>query len=94
MSMAMTLLTGGGLLALGGLAVVLIEGRRDKGRRAHKKELAREAREQDRLEQAYLELGIYLADRRTGPGPSARSWGRCPHRTRCHQPTGGGSKPW
>lgn len=61
MNIAMTLLTGGGLLALGGFAVALIEGRRDTSRYRHEKELACEARRQDRLEQAYLELGVYLA---------------------------------
>jgi hypothetical protein len=61
MNVTMTLLTGGGLLALGGFAVALLEARRDKSRYRHEKELAREARRQDRLEQAYLELGTYLA---------------------------------
>lgn len=57
----MTLLTSGGLLALGGFLGELYEGRQAKSRYRHERELAREARQQDRLEQAYLELGIYLA---------------------------------
>jgi hypothetical protein len=57
----MTLLTGGGLVVLGGFADALINALRDKSRHRHEKGLAREARQQDRLEQAYLELGIYLA---------------------------------
>ncbi len=61
MNMTMTLLTGGGLVALGGLAVALIGARRDKSRYSHEKELAREARRQERLDEAYLQLGIYLA---------------------------------
>ena len=61
MNTAMTLLTGGGLLALGGFAVALIEARRDKRRYLHEKEMTSEARRQERLDRAYMELGIYLS---------------------------------
>jgi len=61
MNIFMALLTGGGLVALGGLAVALVEARRDKSRHRYEKDLAREARQQDRLERAYCELGIYLS---------------------------------
>lgn len=78
MNMAMTLLTGGGLLALGGFAVALLEARRDKSRHRHEQELAREARRQDRLEQAYLELGIYLARHEDWARSVRPFWGQVP----------------
>jgi hypothetical protein len=74
----MTLLTGGGILALGGFLGKLIEGRRDKSRYRHERELAREARQQDRLEQAYLELGIYLARHEDWARSVRPFWGQPP----------------
>jgi hypothetical protein len=61
MKTLMTLLVGGGILALGGLLVALMDARRDKSRQAHEQVMAREARQQDRLDQTYTELGIYLS---------------------------------
>jgi hypothetical protein len=78
MNTAMTLLTGGGLIALGGFAVALLEARRDRSRRRHEKELAREARRQDRLEQAYLELGIYLGRNEDWARSIRPFWGKYP----------------
>jgi len=78
MNVTMTLLTGGGLLALGGFAVALLEARRDKSRYRHEKDLAREARRQDRLEQAYLELGIYLARHEDWARSVRPFWGQYP----------------
>jgi hypothetical protein len=78
MNMTMTLLTGGGLLALGGFAAALLEARRDKSRYRHEKELAREARRQDRLEQAYLGLGIYLARHEDWARSVRPFWGQYP----------------
>lgn len=74
----MTLLTGGGLVALGGFAVALIGVTRDKSRHRHEKELAREARRQDRLEQACLELGIYLARHEDWAWSVRPFWGQPP----------------
>jgi len=78
MNVTMTLLTGGGPLALGGFAVALLEARRDKSRYRHEKYLAREARRQDRLEQAYLELGIYLARHEDWARSVRPFWGQVP----------------
>jgi hypothetical protein len=74
----MTLLTGGGLVALGTLAGVLIDAIRDNSRHCHEKELAREVRRQDRLEQAYLELGIYLARHEDWARSVRPFWGKHP----------------
>src|SRR5690348_8460336 len=77
-NMTMTLLTGGGLLALGGFAVALIDTVRDKDRHHHEKELAREARRQDRLDEAYLQLGIYLARHEDWARSVRPFWGKYP----------------
>jgi hypothetical protein len=65
MSMFLTLLTGGGILAAGALLTGLLtnwlDARRDKRRYFHEKEMTREARRQERLERTYTELGVYLA---------------------------------
>jgi hypothetical protein len=74
----MMLLTGGGLVALGGFAVALTDAARDKSRYRHEKGLAREARRQDRLEQAYLELGIYLARHEDWARSVRPFWGQPP----------------
>jgi hypothetical protein len=74
----MTLLTGGGLVALGGLAVALTDALRDKNRCRHERQLAGEARRQDRLEQAYLELGIYLARHEDWARSVRPFWGQPP----------------
>jgi hypothetical protein len=67
MKTGMTLLTSGGLVALGtvlgSLLAVLIGVVRDKTRYTHEQVMAREARQQDRLERTYTELGIYLSRR-------------------------------
>ena len=61
MSTFLTLLTGGGLAVLGGLLSDWIGARRDKRRYEHEQVMAREARRQERLEQAYIELLTYLS---------------------------------
>jgi hypothetical protein len=65
MSMFVTLLTGGGILAAGALLTGLLtnwlDARRDKRRYIHEKEMTREARRQERLQRTYTDLGIYLA---------------------------------
>jgi type II secretory pathway pseudopilin PulG len=76
MSTLLTLLTGGGLAALGGLASGAVTNwygaKRDRERyereqvmaleaRSHEQAMAREARHQEGLKQAYLELGTYLS---------------------------------
>jgi hypothetical protein len=61
----LTLLTGGGLVAAGSVASGLLANwlgsRRDKRGYEHEQVMAREARIQERLEQAYLALGEYLS---------------------------------
>ena len=74
----MTLLTGGGLVALGGFAVALTGAVRDHSTHCHEKELAREARRQNRLEQAYLELGIHLARHEDWARSIRPFWGKPP----------------
>src|SRR5260370_34669216 len=65
MSMYLTLLTSGGLIAAGAVASGLLTNwqgaRRDKRRYKHERETAREARYQERLDQAYIALGEYLS---------------------------------
>jgi hypothetical protein len=65
MSTYLTLLTGGGLIAAGAVASGLLTNwqgaRRDKRRYEHEREIAREARYQERLDQAYIALGEYLS---------------------------------
>ncbi len=62
MSTSITLLAGGGLLAAGGLLGSLLDNwlgsKRDQRTHAHERQMAQEARRQDRLERAYTELGI------------------------------------
>lgn len=61
----MALLTGGGLAAVGGLVSGWLTNwlgdKRDERRYTHEQKMAREARRQDRLELAYVELGKYLS---------------------------------
>jgi hypothetical protein len=61
----MALLTGGGLVAVGSVANGLLtnwqNSKRDKRGYDHEQEMAREARVQERLEQAYITLGEYLS---------------------------------
>src|SRR5258708_22998545 len=65
----LTLLTGGGLVAagaaVGGVLSAWLSNRlgakRDERSYSHQREMAREARRQDRLDQAYTELGTYLS---------------------------------
>jgi hypothetical protein len=65
MSTFLTLLTGGGLAAVGGLASGWVTNwhaaKRDQRKFAQDREMAREARNQDRLDQAYMELGKHLS---------------------------------
>jgi hypothetical protein len=65
MTTLQTLLTGGGLAALGGLLSGLITNwlgdRRDQRKYGHERVMALDARRQDRLEQAYIELLAFLA---------------------------------
>jgi hypothetical protein len=65
MNMYLTLLTGGGLIAAGAVVNGLLSNwqgaRRDKSGYAHEQEMAREARIQERLDQAYIALGEYLS---------------------------------
>jgi hypothetical protein len=65
MSTLQTLLTGGGLAALGGLLSGLITNwlgaKRDQRKYEHERAMALEARRQERLEQAYIELLRYLS---------------------------------
>ena len=65
MNMYLTLLTGGGLVAVGSVANGLLTNwlgsRRDKDRYEHEQVMAREARAQERLDQAYIALGEYLS---------------------------------
>ncbi len=65
----LTLLTGGGLVAVGAAVGGLLSAwlsnwlgaKRDERSYGHEQEMAREARRQDRLDQAYIELGMYLS---------------------------------
>jgi hypothetical protein len=65
MNTYLTLLTGGGLTAAGvvasGLLANWLGSRRDKRGYEHEQEMAREARSQERLDQAYIALGEYLS---------------------------------
>jgi hypothetical protein len=65
MNTYLTLLTGGGLIAAGavvnGLLTNWLGSRRDKRGHEHEQEMAREARSQERLDQAYIALGEYLS---------------------------------
>jgi hypothetical protein len=65
MNAFLTLLTGGGLAALGGLLSSLATGRReakrDERKYTHEQAMAREARLQVRREKAYLDLLTYMA---------------------------------
>jgi hypothetical protein len=65
MSTLITLLTGGGLLAAGGLLNGWQNSRnaskRDQATHTHEMAMAAETRRQDRLERAYTELGMFLA---------------------------------
>jgi hypothetical protein len=65
MNTYLTLLTGGGLIAAGavvsGLLTNWLGSRRDKRGYEHEQEMAREARSQERLDQAYIALGEYLS---------------------------------
>ena len=61
----LALLTGGGIAAAGGLLSGWLNnwlgGKRDQRTQDHDQELAREARRQARLEQTYMDLGMYLS---------------------------------
>jgi hypothetical protein len=65
MSTFLALLTGGGLAAIGGLVSSLIAdwlgGRRDQRKYKHERAMAIEARRQERLAQAYIDLLGYLS---------------------------------
>jgi hypothetical protein len=65
MTTLQTLLTGGGLTAIGvvlaALAANWLGEKRDQRRYQHERDMARDARRQERLEQAYLELLRYLS---------------------------------
>jgi hypothetical protein len=65
MTTFLALLTGGGLAALGGLlsGVItnLLGARRDRRKYEHERAMALEARRQERLEQAYIELLGFLS---------------------------------
>jgi hypothetical protein len=65
MTTFLALLTGGGLAAIGGLLSGLVANwlgeRRDQRKYEHERVMALEARRQQRLEQAYVELLGYLA---------------------------------
>lgn len=65
MNTLLTVLTGGGLVALGGLANGWLTNRqgvkRDQRRHDHERRMAVEARRQERLDQAYIALGEYLS---------------------------------
>lgn len=65
MNTLLTVLTGGGLVALGGLASGWLANwqgaKRDQRRYDHERKMAREARSQERLDQAYIALGEYLS---------------------------------
>lgn len=65
MSTFKTLLTGGGLAALGvvlaALAANWLGDKRDQRKYKHERDMAAEARRQERLEQAYIELLGYLS---------------------------------
>jgi hypothetical protein len=69
-------------------------GRRDKNRCRHERELAREARQQDRLEHAYLELGTCLARHEDWARSVRPFWGQPPHLTRCRRGSGGVFRLW
>jgi len=65
MNTFLTLLTGGGFVAAGGVLNAWLTNslgaRRDKRRYDHDQQMTREARSQDRLDRAYIELGMYLS---------------------------------
>jgi hypothetical protein len=65
MNTYVTLLTGGGLVAAGSIAsgwlTSWLGSKRDKDKYEHEQAMAREARKQERLEQAYITLGEYLS---------------------------------
>lgn len=65
MNTLLAVLIGGGLSAAGGLLSgwrsYRFGSKRDQDAHAHERQMAQEARRQDRLEQAYTELGIYLS---------------------------------
>ncbi len=65
MNTFLTLLTGGGFVAAGGVLSAWLTNslgaRRDKRRYDHDQQMAREARSQDRLDRVYIELGMYLS---------------------------------
>jgi hypothetical protein len=65
MTTFLAILTGGGLAALGGLLSGLVTNwlgdKRDQRKYEHERAMAADARRQERLEQAYIELLAYLA---------------------------------
>ena len=75
-----TLLIGGGLAALGGLLSTWFTNwqgkKRDQGKYEHERAMAVEARQQERLEQAYIELLAYLAHYAEWIGSSRRLLGQ------------------
>jgi hypothetical protein len=65
MNTYLTLLTGGGLVAVGSVANALLAhwlgSKRDEQQGDHEQGMVREARAQERLDQAYIALGEYLS---------------------------------
>jgi hypothetical protein len=65
MNTFLSLLTGGGLAAVGGAVAAWITNwlgsKRDERAHAHERQMAQDALVQERLERTYTELGIYLA---------------------------------
>jgi hypothetical protein len=91
------LLAGGGLIATGSLLTGFLTNRhdanRDKRRYEHEETTAREALRQERLEKAYLELGMYLSRYADWARSVRPLWGPIPAPDRCLPPNGGASSP-
>jgi hypothetical protein len=77
-----TLLTGGGLTAIGvvlaALAANWLGERRDQRKYKHEQAMATEVRRQERLEQAYIELLVYLSRQRAWARSVRPFWGQSP----------------
>ncbi len=98
MNAYLTLLTGGGLVAVSSVATGLLAGwlgsRRDKRGYEHEQKMAREARVQERLDQAYIALGEYLSRFEDWQGQCTHSSARFSRRIRCNPGSGGASRRW